>query len=154
MPLKVQLKPSEKIIINGSVLQAPEDGRTEFTVLNESVILREKHVMTEAEADTPAKRLYLTTQLMYIDEADRDSYQDKFSRFLNELREAVALPPVTKALDTIEGLVAQEDFYMAMKINRKLIEVEEKLLNMAPDQSKSEAVIDLDIEKIKQEDDE
>ena len=42
------------------------DQRTRFLIDGAAPILREKDIMTAERADTPAKRIYLAVQLMYI----------------------------------------------------------------------------------------
>ena len=65
MALKVELKPGERILIGDSVI-TNSDQRTRFLVDGTAPILREKDIMTADRADTPAKRIYLAVQLMYI----------------------------------------------------------------------------------------
>ena len=68
MALKVELKPHERIII-GESLVTNGDQRTTLLIDGEAPILREKDVLTPDTADTPARRIYLTVQLMYLEKA-------------------------------------------------------------------------------------
>ena len=65
MPLKVELKAGERIIVGGSVIRNG-DSRARFFVEGDAPILREKDILTPATADTPAKKIYLAVQLMYL----------------------------------------------------------------------------------------
>ena len=68
MALKVELKPGEKIII-GDCVVTNHDQRTRLMIEGQVPILREKDILTPQRADTPAKRIYLTIQLMYTSRA-------------------------------------------------------------------------------------
>ena len=56
MPLRVELKPFERIIIGESVI-INSGTRTSFLIDGEVPILREKDTVSAETADTPAKRL-------------------------------------------------------------------------------------------------
>ena len=67
MALKVELKPGEKLLV-GNCIITNSDQRTRLFIDGNAPILREKDILTSETADTPAKRIYLAVQLMYIDE--------------------------------------------------------------------------------------
>ena len=67
MSLKVELKPGEKLIVGNCVI-TNSDQRTRLFIDGKAPILREKDILTPETADSPAKRIYLAVQLMYIDE--------------------------------------------------------------------------------------
>ncbi len=50
MPLKLSLKPNEKLVINGAVI-ANGDKRTTLVVQNQAAILREKEILQADGAD-------------------------------------------------------------------------------------------------------
>ncbi len=131
MPLKIQLRPKERIIINGAVIEGHPDSRTEIVLLNKARIMRQKHIIQEKEANTPAKRLYFTIQMLYIDEGDtKENYEKLFKRYFDDLKETVSLPPLVKALDNIDKTIKEKNFYDAMKVCRELIKAEESLLKI------------------------
>ncbi|MBL4618299.1 MAG: flagellar biosynthesis repressor FlbT, partial [Robiginitomaculum sp.] len=66
MPLKLSLKPGEKFVLNGAVVQNGER-RANLILQNQASVLREKDIMQEAEANTPAKRVYFPVMMMYLD---------------------------------------------------------------------------------------
>ena len=87
MPLRLSLKPNERVIIGGAVIKnGPKS--SSFTIENQTVLLREKDVMTQEGANTPSKRIYLIIQMMYLsgglDEARE--YHDQFFTGLYEKR--------------------------------------------------------------------
>ena len=59
------MKPGERIILGESVVTNGNQ-RTRLTIQGNSPILREKDILTTDTADSPAKRLYLAVQLMYL----------------------------------------------------------------------------------------
>src|SRR5690606_39672431 len=67
MSLKVELKPGERLIIGNCVI-TNSDQRTRLFIDGRAPILREKDILTADTANTPAKRIYLAVQLMYIED--------------------------------------------------------------------------------------
>lgn len=130
MPLKIQLKPKERVIINGAVIEGHSDNRTEIVVMNNASVMRQKHILQETEADTPCKRLYFTLQMLYIDEDDRDKYKPHFDRFYKDLEEVFTLPTLKKSMELIKGSVERGKYYEALKVCRDLIKVEAELLKI------------------------
>jgi flagellar biosynthesis repressor protein FlbT len=65
MPLRVELKPFERIVIGESVI-INSGNRTSFLIDGEVPILRDKDTVTAETANTPAKRLYHCVQVMYL----------------------------------------------------------------------------------------
>lgn len=87
MSLRVELKPFERIVIGESVI-TNSDSKTSFLIDGDAPILREKDILTAETADTPAKRIYLCVQMMYL-QNDIGKYQDLYFGFVQELLEAV-----------------------------------------------------------------
>ena len=65
MPLKLDLKAGEKMVINGAVLENVGPN-AKILVHNQAMILREKEVLTEDICATPASRIYLALQCAYM----------------------------------------------------------------------------------------
>ena len=124
MALKVELKPFERIVIGGSVITNSET-RTRFMIEGEAPILREKDILTAEMANTPVKRLYLCTQMMYL-ENDIPKYQDLYMGFVKDLLEAV--PSFRPSIETASKLILSGSIYGSLKEIRKLIKREEELL--------------------------
>ena len=131
MPLKIQLKPKERVIINGAVIEGHTDNRTEIIVMNNASVMRQKHILQEDQANTPCKRLYFTLQMMYIDEDQRETYKSGFQRFYKDLDETMTIPTIKTSLKLIQESVAQGKYYEALKVCRDLIKVEAELLKIA-----------------------
>lgn len=125
MSLKLNLKGDEKIIIGGAVLRnGPR--HTELYVENNVPILRQKDIMTEEEAKSPARRIYFAVQLMYIDGENRPMYQEMFSALAQEI--VVAAPSTQSYLLQITELISVGKLYQALKIAQQLIDYEKELL--------------------------
>jgi flagellar biosynthesis repressor protein FlbT len=123
MPLRVELKPFERIVIGESVI-INSDTRTSFLIDGESPILRERDTVTAETANTPAKRLYLCVQTMYL-KNDVTRYREAYLGFIKELRNA--FPGARDLIDGIEQHVATGALYKALKEIRKLIKREEDM---------------------------
>jgi flagellar protein FlbT len=67
MALKISLKPDERIIIGGAVVQNG-GARSDFVIENSVPVLREKDIMGLSDANSPCRRIYFAIQLMYVDE--------------------------------------------------------------------------------------
>jgi flagellar protein FlbT len=131
MPLKIQLKPQERVIINGAVIEGHPESRTEIVVLNNASVMRQKHILQESETDTPCKRLYFALQMLYIDEDNRANYIDSFKKFHKDLEDTFTLPPIREALRLINVSVSDGKYYDALKICRDLIKVEAELFKIS-----------------------
>lgn len=127
MPLKIELKPGERAILNGAVIEGASDGRTEFVVLNRTSIMRERHILKEEDAQTPVRRLYFALQMMYIEPARKEDFLQSFDRYAKDLETNLTLPQLKFALEQIMLLTQSEQFYEALKICRAMIEAEDGL---------------------------
>jgi flagellar biosynthesis repressor protein FlbT len=126
MSLKLHLKPHEKIIVGGAVIQGG-NRPIEFTVENNVPILRQKDIMTEAGATSPARRAYFVLQLMYIDSsATNSNYFDMFRELEGEMTAAV--PSSRRFFDEINREIAAGRFYQALKAAQALMVYESELL--------------------------
>ena len=124
MPLRVELKPFERIVIGETVL-INSGTRTSFLLDGEAPILREKDAVTAETANTPVKRLYLCVQTMYL-KNDVPRYRTSSLGFFNELRDN--LPGAGDAINVINQHVSSGALYKALKEIRKLIKREEELV--------------------------
>jgi flagellar biosynthesis repressor protein FlbT len=123
MPLRVELKPFERIIIGESVI-INSGTRTSFLIDGEAPILREKDTVTAETADTPVKRLYLCVQTMYL-KNDIPRYRAAYLGFIKDLREAI--PGSRDMIDAINNHISSGALYKALKEIRKLMKLEEEL---------------------------
>ncbi len=74
MALKIELKPGERIII-GECVVTNHGQRTHLLIEGAVPILREKDIVTQSGANTPAKRIYFAVQLMYTSKKPQNHYE-------------------------------------------------------------------------------
>jgi flagellar protein FlbT len=127
MALKVELKPGEKIIIGDCVVTNHEQ-RTRLMIEGQAPILREKDILTPQRADTPAKRIYLTIQLMYTSREPR-AYHEHYFSLVRDITSAA--PSVWPYIETINNHILTGEMYKALKDAKKLIGYEQELLEDA-----------------------
>ncbi len=131
MPLKLSLKPGEKFVLNGAVVQNG-DRRSALLLQNKASVLREKDIMQFEDATTPSRRIYFPVMMMYLDQSEWERYQDAFVKRLSEFMGAVRNPEVLTDCVNISRHVMMKEYYKALMLCRKLIEYEdERLGNVA-----------------------
>ena len=130
MPLKLSLKPGEKFVLNGAVVQNG-DRRGTLVLQNKASVLREKDIMQADEANTPARRIYLPVMMMYLDEAEAGKYYDEFVRRMTEFMGAIRNPEILTECVNISKYVLAREFYKALMGCRKLVEYEDARLKEA-----------------------
>jgi flagellar biosynthesis repressor protein FlbT len=127
MPLKLSLKPGEKFVLNGAVVQNG-DRRAALILQNRASVLREKDIMQPEEAVTPARRIYFPVMMMYLDEGKASTYYDEFARRVTEFMGVVRQPEVLAECVDASRLVMAREYYKALMACRKLIEYEDEVL--------------------------
>ena len=128
MPLKIELKPNERIIIGKAVVRNGEQ-RTRFVIEGDAPVLRERDVLTAATADSPAKRIYLAVQLMYL--SDDFSIRDEvYAPLVRDFLEAA--PSAVPFVAEVNARIASGDLYKALRSAKKLVAYEQALIGRAP----------------------
>lgn len=131
MALKLSLKPNEKFVLNGAVVQNG-DRRAVLLLQNKASVLREKDILQQDEATTPARRIYFPLMMMYLDEQGAGRYYDEFVRRQTEFIGVIGNPEVLADCVAISKHVMSREYYKALMLCRKLIEYEdERLANVA-----------------------
>ena len=123
MPLRVELKPFERIVIGESVI-INSGTRTTFLVDGETPILREKDTVTAETANTPARRLYHCVQMMYL-KSDAARFREAYLGFVKELE--ATIPDCRPLIDVVDHLISTGSLYKALKEIRKLMKREQEL---------------------------
>jgi flagellar protein FlbT len=127
MALKLSLKPGERFVVNGAVLQNG-DRRTVMLLQNKASILREKDIIQPEDANTPARRIYFPIMMMYLDPAEANKFYDEFVLRLNEFMGAVRSTDILKECVSLSREVMAADYYKALTRCRKLLTFEQGLL--------------------------
>jgi flagellar protein FlbT len=116
VPLRIELKPFERIVIGEAVL-VNSGTRTSFMIEGDAPVLRESDTVTPETANTPARRLYLCIQVMYL-KNDIPRYRTEYQRYLRSLRDSQ--PADRLAINIIDSHVSNGALYKALKEIRKL----------------------------------
>ena len=125
MPLKLSLKPHEKFVLNGAVVQNG-DRRGVLVLQNKASVLREKDIMQAEEADSPARRVYFPVMMMYLDEAGASRWYDEFVRRMGEFMGVIRNPDVLADCVNVSKQVLSREYYKALMICRRMIEYEDE----------------------------
>jgi flagellar protein FlbT len=131
LPLKLSLKPGEKFVLNGAVVQNG-DRRGVLVLQNKASVLREKDIMQQEEANTPARRIYFPVMMMYLDEAGAERYYDEFVRRMSEFMGVIRNPAVLVDCVDVSKYCMEREYYKALMLCRKLIEYEDERLGNVP----------------------
>lgn len=139
MPLKLTLRPNEKVLIGTAVI-ANGPAKAEIVVLNRVPVLRQKDIISEEEADTPAKQLYVAILHMYVEPAEERRYHKLYFHLLRQLIEMAIDVKIIDLMVDISRRIVEGDHYRALKLCRKLIQYESEVSSNGerPDQRLSE----------------
>jgi flagellar protein FlbT len=131
LPLKLSLKPGEKFVLNGAVVQNG-DRRGVLVLQNKASVLREKDIMQQDQANTPSRRIYFPVMMMYLDESGAERYYDEFVRRMSEFMGAIRNPNVLADCVDVSKYCMEREYYKALMLCRKLIEYEDERLGNVP----------------------
>ncbi len=126
MALKITLKPGERMMI-GSAVVTNGGTRSDLIIENRVPILRERDIMGEEMATSPARRIYFIVQLMYMDEGNVCEYHNTYWKLVRDI--VSAAPSTLKLIDRMSGHVLNGEYYQALKLARKLINYEQEAIN-------------------------
>ena len=130
MPLKLEFKSGDKLMINGAVIENI-GANAKFLVHNEAAILRNKEVLSETDEATPAARVYLSLQCAYMFPDQSDKYMKMFGGYLNDYVQAC--PSAKPIAEEIQDTVAEGKVYKALKKTHELIAHEANVLKQFHD---------------------
>src|SRR5215467_3449497 len=126
MPLTINLKPRERLIVNGVVIE--NSGQlAKILIHNNASLLREKDIITEEGASTPARRIYFAIQCQYLFPGKTEVFLPIIQEFLTQFEEAA--PSTAALVGEIRRHVDETQFYRALKSARLLMQREQEILN-------------------------
>ena len=124
MPLKITLRPNERMIIGGAVV-TNGNKKSDFFIENKVPILRQKDIMGVKDADSLGRQIYFVIQLMYIDEGN---LKDHYKTYWNLVQDLVkAAPRMLGVIDQVSENILSGRYYQALKLSRRLIECEQEI---------------------------
>jgi flagellar biosynthesis repressor protein FlbT len=128
MTLRIELKPFEKVFIGDAVL-TNSDQRTMFIIDGQTPVLRAKDALAPESAKTPAEKLYLCIQNMFL-LRDHKSYQ---GAYLALAAETISGAPLEyPLLSEVDRFVTNAEYYKGLKTLRKLISPDTFTADPAP----------------------
>lgn len=122
MPLTINLKPREKLIVNGVMIEN-SGALAKILIHTNAALLREKDVLPEEKATTPARRIYFAIQCQYLFAGRADPFFAAIDRQFAEYERT--RPAARERLAEIRRLLADDQFYRALKVAKLLIQAEE-----------------------------
>jgi len=129
VPLAINLRPNERLIVNGVVLQN-SGSATKLLIHNNASVLREKDIITEADATTPARRIYFAIQCKYLFSAGDAAYLPLIYQSIEEFE--TAAPSTVELTREIRANLDRGALYRALKSAKQLIAREGQILDGSP----------------------
>ncbi len=129
--LVIRLRPFEKFLINGVIVENGEK-RTKLRVKSPGAnILRLRDALHPEDATTPVKRLYYMAQLAVSGDLDESAASSELIPGLQALRDALPDDDSRAHVDRARNHVRAGEFYQVMRVLKTLLPFEEKLLMIA-----------------------
>ena len=132
MPLKLSLKPGEKFVLNGAVL-TNGDRRASLVIENKASILRDRDILHAEEANTPARRIYFSIMMLYLDPDQSKGHYEEFVARMSEFMNAITDRQALATCVAISREVLQGDYYKALIKCRQLFDFEQERLSYVRD---------------------
>jgi flagellar protein FlbT len=126
MGLKINLKPGEKIVVNGCII-ANLDRRATLEIENRADVLRADEILKTADANTPVLRLCHMLQIALVDAGSRKALVPQIRHSLAQLID-VLRSSCQGELAEVGAHVDASDFYTAFRKLKPVIEHERRLL--------------------------
>ena len=117
MPLKIELKPNERLLI-GTIAIRNGDRRSRLVLETPARVLRGKDIILEHEADTPAKRLYFLLEAYYLS-GDSPEFEVQFTDAARALMRAA--PAYAPRIADIWTELLQYGSYRALRTCSELV---------------------------------
>ncbi len=127
MPLKLTLKPNEKVLIGTAVL-TNAGSKAEIIIQNNVPVLREKDIITEENADTIGKKIYFIVLNMYVDAKNESEYHTIYFKLINELMDIAPNTEILALIMEISQKILEGEHYIALKVCKKLLNYELELM--------------------------
>lgn len=122
MALKLNIKPGEKLFIPGGTIEIAASGTIAIALNGNIAIIREGDYLSQGQTHTPARQMCFALQSVYlsVDGASKiHSYADALRKFKPASEESSDL------LSELNGHVYEGDIFRALKVCRKIVQLEE-----------------------------
>ena len=131
MPLKLTLKPDEKVLIGTAVITNAGQ-KCEIIIQNTVPVLREKDIITADNADTVVKNIYHAILNMYVEPKNEQEYHEVYFKLVKELFNAFPDKVVIAMVMEVSQKILEGNHYQALKKCKKLLNFESELLENVP----------------------
>ena len=128
MPLRLTLKPEERIIINGCTIRNAARRQT-LTIENQADVVRGHDLLKEQEVTTPVTRVYFLIQTVLVAAELRDGFNPRIQKSLAELVTVFGSDYTDNILNAA-NFVSTGDYYEALRALSSLMKHERDLLNL------------------------
>lgn len=128
MPLRLTLKPEERIIINGCIIRNAARRQT-LTIENHADVVRGHDLLKEQEVTTPVTRVYFLIQTVLVAAELRDDFNPRIQKSLAELV-MVFGSDYTDTILNAANFISTGDYYKALRALSGLMKHERDLLNL------------------------
>lgn len=126
MKLKLNLAPGEFVIIGKARVENGGNRRCTLMISGTEKILRQRRIMREADATTPAKRLYFMVQCIYL----ADDREALLPHYHNLAREVVQVwPQLVLAVTDVGYALLSGDYYEALNKAGVIVDLESEALS-------------------------
>ena len=125
--LVLELRQGETMIVNGAPIRFRTKTRLELTA--RARFLFGKQIMSPAQADSPARRIYFALQTAYIGtEEEREGGLLTARSLIVAFKNATTSPLAREILDRALTAAESDDCYQALKLVRRIIRHEDMVL--------------------------
>lgn len=124
MPLRITLKPYERLIINGASIKNGSKS-ADFLVETQCKFLRESEIIHESEADTPCKMLCVTLQVIHLSDSPIEAEHLFFRQAVNIMK---FMPSAANFMSAIQDALSEKNTHKAIKAGKQLVFHERDLL--------------------------
>ncbi len=129
MPLKLTLKPGERIVINGCAIRN-SDRRQVLTIESRADVVRGKDLLEPDAAATPVSKVYFLVQTVLVSSETREKLIPMIQRDLAVLATVFGTSTVSHIFNAA-NFVSQGDYYKALSELRHVLRHEEEVLKSA-----------------------
>ena len=127
MSSKDKHKPGDPLISGPAVIRNGER-RARFFIEGDAPIRREKNILPRATADTPAKKIYLAVQLMYLQQ-DLSGHNEFYFPLVQDF--LAAAPSALPLIAEVNNRILSGDLYKALRSAKQLVAYEQELMDHA-----------------------
>ncbi len=125
--LVLKLKPNEKVLVNGVLLQNGDRAARIRVRTSDVSILRSRDAISPHEANTPLTRLYYIAQLAMAGQAEPQEAVRQVTDGIDQLSE-IFTGHSAQDLDRARSAASEEKFFLVMRALRKLFPIEKAML--------------------------